>query len=313
MGFEFEIRFPKKEYNAPLKYKSQVDKTKNKKVKLTYHVGQADPTQFFNLPVAGSTEEKKVSIEVETFNDGTEEEFLMFKRNLEQTFQDNEIVPAADGHGAKHLYTLVRKSLSGNVLDEWIDISTARATKDYANFQLDLWRLTDKQIDDDSVRKQKRYLENTKKPRKMTSKEWLNRLKVINNYLPRMKSGQRKYSEEELIEKIVQNNIPESWMEKFELLDGPKASTLRAVQLTLQKIERCRKSNVARIWIISRKVRRPGKVERKTKGNRKVTKIRNSLILVKKLGTTTNGKTTQIIGKARKTKKSRKTRLKRTT
>ena len=232
-------KFARKEYNAPLKYKSEIDKAKNKKVKLTYHVGKADSSQFFNLLVAGTTEEKKISLEVETFDDGTEEQFLMFKRNLEQMFQDNKLVPTADGHGAKHLYTLVRKALSGNVLDEWSDILTVRATKSYANFKIDLWKLTDKQIDDDLVRQQKRYLENTKKPRKMTSKEWLNRLKVINNYLPRMKEGQCKYSEEDLIEKIVQNNIPESWMEKFELLDDTKATNLRAVQLTLQKIERC--------------------------------------------------------------------------
>ena len=166
-------------------------------------MGKADQTKFFNLPVAGTTDEKKISVEVETFDDGTEEEFLLFKGNLEQTFQDNELVSATDGHGAKNLYTLVQKALSGNVLDEWIDISTARETKNYANFKLDLWKLTNKQIDDDLVRQKKRYLENTKKPRKMTSKEWLNRLKVINNYLHRMKSGQSKYSEEELIEKIV--------------------------------------------------------------------------------------------------------------
>ena len=232
-------KFTKKEYNAPLKYKSEVHKAKNKKVKLTYHVGLADATQFFNLPVAGSTEEKKVSIEIESFDDGTEEQFLMFKRNLEQTIQDNELEPVDDGHGAKHLYTLVQKALSGNVLDKWNDISSARATKSYVNFQVDLWKLTDKQIDDDLVRQQKRYLENTKKPRKMTSKEWLNRIKVINNYLPRMKNGQPKYSDEELVEKIVQDNIPDSWQEKFELLDGPKATNLRTVQLTLQKIERC--------------------------------------------------------------------------
>ena len=216
-----------------------MDKTKNKKVKLTYHVGKADATQFFNLPVAVSTDEKKISIEIESFDNGTEEQLLMFKRNLEQTIQDNELKPADDGHGAKHLYTLVRKALSGNVLDEWIDISTSRTTKNYANFKIYLWKLTDKQIDDDSVRQQKRYLENTKKPRKMTSKEWLNQIKVFNNYLPRMKMGQTKYSDEELVEKIVQDNIPDSWQEKFELLDGPKATDLRAVQLTLQKIERC--------------------------------------------------------------------------
>ena len=148
-------KFTKKEYNAPLKYKSEVDKTKNKKVKLTYHVGRADATQFFNLPVTETTEEKKISIEVESFDDGTKEQFLMFKRNLEQTIQDNELEPVDEGHGAKHLYTLVRKALSGNVLDEWIDISSTRATKSYRNFQVDLWRLTDKQLDDDSVRQQK--------------------------------------------------------------------------------------------------------------------------------------------------------------
>ena len=102
-----------------------------------------------------------------------------------------------------------------------------------------MWILTGKQIDEDAVRQQKRYLENTHKPRKMNSKEWLNRLKVMNNYLPRMKENQNKYSEEDLIKKIVQENIPNSWQEKFELLDDPKATSLRAVQLILQKIERC--------------------------------------------------------------------------
>ena len=58
----------------------------------------------------------------------------------------------------------------------------------------------------------------------MTSKEWLNRIKVINNYLPCMKNGQPKYSDEELVEKIIQDNIPNSWQERFELLDGPKAT-----------------------------------------------------------------------------------------
>ena len=47
------------------------------------------------------------------------------------------------------------------------------------------------------------------------SKEWLNRLKIINKYLPRMKSGQKKYSEEELIEKIVQNNTPGQTKSKY--------------------------------------------------------------------------------------------------
>ena len=69
---------------------------------------------------------------------------LKYKSKVEQTIQDDELEPVNEGHGAKHLYTLVRKALSGNVLDEWIDISSTRATKSYGNFQVDLWRLTDK-------------------------------------------------------------------------------------------------------------------------------------------------------------------------
>ena len=43
----------------------------------------------------------------------------------------------------------------------------------------------------------------------MTSKEWLNHICVINMYLPEMKKGQKKYSKEELVEKVVQDNIPD--------------------------------------------------------------------------------------------------------
>ena len=37
-------------------------------------------------------------------------------------------------HGAKHLYTTMRQSLSGNLLDEWLEIMGARTEQDYADF-----------------------------------------------------------------------------------------------------------------------------------------------------------------------------------
>ena len=74
-----------------MKYKSQVDKGRNKRVKLTCHVGRVDPSQLFNLSVIGTTNERKVYTEVETFDDGTEEEFLFFMQNLEQTIEDKEL------------------------------------------------------------------------------------------------------------------------------------------------------------------------------------------------------------------------------
>ena len=69
----------------------------------------------------------------------------------------------------------------------------------------------------------------------MRSKEWLNRLKVINNYLPRMKKGQQKYTNQELVEKIIVNAIPEAWEREFKILNGPRAKTMQEVQTILQK------------------------------------------------------------------------------
>ena len=91
-----------------------------------------------------------MKVNVETFNDGSEEEFLIFKRNFEQTIKDWEMTPQDNVHGPKHLYTALRKSLSGNVLDEWLDILAARATQNYDRFKEDLWALTEHQIDEDS-------------------------------------------------------------------------------------------------------------------------------------------------------------------
>ena len=47
-----------------------------------------------------------VRIKVETFNDISEEEFLMLKRNFEQTVEDWERSSRDNAHGAKHIYTI---------------------------------------------------------------------------------------------------------------------------------------------------------------------------------------------------------------
>ena len=91
------------------------------------------------------------------------------------------------------------------------------------------------------------------------------------HYLPQMKENQNKYSEEDLIKKIVQENIPDSWQEQFELLDGPKNTSLRAVQLILQKIERC--ENVENQTKVEDKSQKHQK--NKQKSNRNDSKYKN--------------------------------------
>ena len=183
---KFEKRI---KYNAPLKYKSEAGSGKKKLIKLTYHVDVNG--QIFNTTRNNVTSSMTVKINVETFDNRSEEEFLLFKRDFEQTVEEWELTPQDPAHGAKHLYAALRKSLCGNVLDEWMDIMENTTTQNYRNFLTDLWALTEHQIDADATRKQKKYIERTKKPRLMKSKEWINRVKVINNYLQRMKQGQQ--------------------------------------------------------------------------------------------------------------------------
>jgi hypothetical protein len=51
----------------------------------------------------------------------------------------------------------------------------------------------------------------------MSVKQWVNRLKNINSYLPLMQRNGRSFSKEDLIAKIIAKNIPHAWIKDFKL------------------------------------------------------------------------------------------------
>ena len=105
----------------------------------------------------------------------------------------------------------------------------------------------------------------------------------------------------------MQESIPDSWQQKFELLDGPKATSLRAVQLILQKIERC--ENVEN----QTKVEDKSQKHRKKINKNQTEMTRNTRILVRNPDTITTGTTARIIGRTkRQTKRKRKSPFKKT-
>ena len=57
---------------------------------------------------------------MKTFDDGTEEEFLIFKRDFFKSAEDNELIPSANMHRAKNLYILLIRTLDRNIGDEWL-------------------------------------------------------------------------------------------------------------------------------------------------------------------------------------------------
>ena len=90
-------KFEKKiEYNTPLKYKSEAESGKKKMIKLTYQMDSNE--QIFNTARTNVTKKVTAKISVETFDDGSEEEFLIFKRNFEQMVKDWELKPQDPAH-----------------------------------------------------------------------------------------------------------------------------------------------------------------------------------------------------------------------
>ena len=106
----------------------------------------------------------------------------------------------------------MRKSLSRNLLDEWLDIMEARTMQDYAGFKEDLQALTEHQADKDTALEQKKktILEKTKKLRSMKRKEQIDWIKFIINYLLQMKRSKGKYLGQGLVENFNWNTIPET-------------------------------------------------------------------------------------------------------
>ncbi len=72
-------------------------------------------------------------------------------------------------------------------------------------------------LGEDGLRNQKEYLKNTPKPEKMSMKQWVNRIKNINSYLPLMQEDGCAFSEEDLIAEVITKNIPSTWNVQFRL------------------------------------------------------------------------------------------------
>jgi hypothetical protein len=65
-------------------------------------------------------------------------------------------------------------------------MENAEEERDELTFQTQLSELTTTVLGNDALHNQKEYLKSTPKPENMSVKQWINRLKNINSYLPLM-------------------------------------------------------------------------------------------------------------------------------
>ncbi len=89
--------------------------------------------------------------------------------------------------------------------------------RDELTFSSHMAKLTRAVLGVDAFDNQKEYLKETPKPEKMSVKQWINRIRNINSYLPLMDQESRAFSEKELIAEVVSKNIPAAWRIQYRL------------------------------------------------------------------------------------------------
>jgi hypothetical protein len=100
-----------------------------------------------------------------------------------------------------------------------------------------LKELIDAVLGESALRNQKEYLKKTPKPEKMTVKQWINRIKNINSYLPLMKPNARAFTEEDLINEVITPNIPSIWEKDFRLANLHLKTRIKEIIEPLTVIE----------------------------------------------------------------------------
>jgi len=145
---------------------------------------------------------------------------------------------------ARTIYRNFRRCLAGAARDLWDQVIEEEEERDELTFEEHLNELTSAILGQDALRYQKDYLKNTPKPEKMFVKQWINRIKNINSYLPLMQEGGKSFTEEELIAKVISKNIPSAWVKDFRMFKLHLKTRIRDVLTDLTVMEEQVKTNL---------------------------------------------------------------------
>jgi len=191
---------------------------KDKKVPMRYQPRSSKETSSveFKHEIDGNTEKTKLNI----YEDGYDEDFLKLIKEFQNYIETYGIWNQENANAANTVYRNFRRCLAGATRDLWDQINVVEeedGTRDEMTFWDHLRELTSAVLGEDALRNQKEYLKNTPKPENMSVKQWVNRIKNINSYLPLMQEDGRAFSEEDLIAEVITKNIPSAWNVQFRL------------------------------------------------------------------------------------------------
>jgi hypothetical protein len=202
----------KRNKNNKKQGRRQSTKEKEQKDKKVPNSKEVNAVELKYTGIDGSVDKTKLNI----FEDGNDKEFLKLVKEFQNYIDTYEIWN--DEHTAYIVYKNFRRCLSGAARDLWDQtnvLENADEERDELTFQTNVTELTSAILSDDALRNQKDYLKSTPKLEKVTVKQWINRLKNINSYLPLMQQDGRAFTKEDLITEVISKNIPSTWVKDF--------------------------------------------------------------------------------------------------
>ena len=161
-----------------------------KKVPLKYHEERGDKRESVTFQVTIASEKIKENIEV--YEEGNNEQLLRTVRDFKNFVDTYDLFTELN---ETSVYAKFRRVLKGDTKDTWDELIHGETLSE-ENFDTHLADLITDELGTEAFKYQVKYLRKTKKPRSLTLKNWMKRVKSLNSYLPLLKAGDKRLTEE---------------------------------------------------------------------------------------------------------------------
>jgi hypothetical protein len=213
-----------KEQRKNLKFQEQKDEDKN--VPMKYESKQSKMTTSVLLKFKINGKEEKVQLTM--FDEGPDKQFLKLVKEFKNLIETYDLWNGQEG--AALVYRYFRRCITGSARDLWDRIcEEEEEEQDELTFEAHLFELTSEILGADACQLQKDYLKKTRKPEKMSVKQWISRMRNINSYLPLMEQDAVVLTERELIAEVITPNLPKPWLTNFKLLELNRKTKIKDV------------------------------------------------------------------------------------
>ena len=242
-------RNEERKFNKALDY-FQPRPKKEREFKIT--LGDEDGTTKTGLPIYSGVERDEVLLLLITrFNRMVKDGDLMKDERIGHEDTRNTMTDdnkAAKLAAIKSCYRKFEACLDGKARIKWeklVDNQETLSPNNYAtrntysqkNFERNQKRLARRCLEQDAVSNLKAYMWKTKKPRKLTVEEWIDRQEILNEYIPWMDEDATKLTDDTMVKNVTLDNIPEKWLSDLKKANNHKKDTIEDLIEVLRPLE----------------------------------------------------------------------------